>query len=31
VAAILEKAGLRVAIATAVDNEGLKVHLDERA
>jgi len=26
VAAILEKAGLRIAIATAVDNEGLKVH-----
>lgn len=28
VAAILEKAGLRIAIATAVDNEGLKVHLE---
>ncbi|MDN5340939.1 MAG: beta-ribofuranosylaminobenzene 5-phosphate synthase [Euryarchaeota archaeon] len=27
---ILEKAGLRVAIATEVDNEGLKVHLEER-
>ncbi len=31
VAGILEKAGLRVAIATTVDNEGLKVHLEERA
>jgi beta-ribofuranosylaminobenzene 5'-phosphate synthase len=31
VGAILEKAGLRVAIATTVDNEGLKVHLEERA
>ncbi|WP_317296805.1 hypothetical protein [Methanoculleus nereidis] len=31
VTAILEKAGLRVAIATEVDNEGLKIHLEERA
>ncbi|NLB01229.1 MAG: GHMP kinase [Methanomicrobiales archaeon] len=30
VAAILEKAGLRIAIATTVDNEGLKVRADER-
>jgi len=27
---IIAKAGLRVAIATEVDNEGLKVHLEER-
>ncbi|MCK9278942.1 MAG: GHMP kinase [Methanoculleus sp.] len=31
VAAILEKAGLRIAIATTVDNEGLKVRVEERA
>ena len=31
VAKILELAGLRVAIATAVDNEGLKIHLEEKA
>ena len=30
VAAILEKAGLRVAIATEVDNEGLKIRVEER-
>jgi len=31
VAAILAKAGLRVAIATKVDNEGLKIRVEERA
>lgn len=31
VAKILELAGLRVAIATAVDNEGLKIRVEERA
>jgi len=30
VAKILEKAGLRIAIATAVDNEGLKIRVEER-
>jgi len=31
VAKILEKAGLRIAIATVVDNEGLKVRVEEKA